>query len=123
MDSRKRELGPWPLVIGAVIIILAAVWFFTNQVPAPKVPPSSPAAEGTAGVPSGADGLGEQPGSPAELEDEHAPSNDPNSPEPAGTDADTGAGDDMGAGADIGTDADTGTDADAGNNTATGNGE
>ena len=53
MDERKSGgLGPVPLVIGAVLIIAAAVFFFTRgEVPTPTPDPNSPAAVGTAGQP------------------------------------------------------------------------
>ena len=58
-------LGPWPLVIGAALVIAAAVFIFTRgEVPEPTPLPDSPAAQGTDGQPSGATGDAPQPGAP-----------------------------------------------------------
>ena len=65
---RRRELGIWPLVIGAVVVILLAVFFFSRGVEDPVPLPDSPAATGTAGEPAGTTGDSAQPGAPAAIE-------------------------------------------------------
>ena len=68
-ERPAREIGVWPLVIGAAVIILAAVFFFTRgEVPEPTPLPDSPAATGTAGQPVGTTGPEPQPGAPAGAE-------------------------------------------------------
>lgn len=65
----RRELGIWPIVIGAALVILAAVFFFMGaDVPDPTPLPDSPAATGTAGEPVGTTGPAPQPGAPAGVE-------------------------------------------------------
>ncbi|KGJ17965.1 hypothetical protein [Paracoccus sanguinis] len=62
----RRGAAVWPLVIGAAVVILAAVWFFTSgaDIEPPPPTPSSPAATGAPGEPSGVTGSGPQPGAP-----------------------------------------------------------
>lgn len=66
-ERNSGGLGPWPLVIGAALVIAAAVFFFTRgEVPAPTPLLDSPAATGTAGEPAGTTGVATpQPGAPA----------------------------------------------------------
>lgn len=65
-EPPARDIGVWPLVIGAALVILAAVFFFTRgEVPEPTPLPDSPAATGTAGHPAGTTGPAPQPGAPA----------------------------------------------------------
>lgn len=65
----RRDLGVWPLVIGAAVVIALAVWFFTRgEVPVPQPLPDSPAAEGTAGEPAGVTGDTPHPGAPVGAE-------------------------------------------------------
>ncbi|MRX51230.1 hypothetical protein GI374_12400 [Paracoccus sp. S-4012] len=65
---RRRELGVWPLVIGAVIIILLAVLYFSWEVEPPPPLPDSPVAQGTVGQPTGTTGATPQPGAPPVVE-------------------------------------------------------
>lgn len=60
----RRELGVWPLVLAAIVIIAAAYWFFTDEagIKAPKPLPDSPVATGTVGEPAGDTGPAPQPG-------------------------------------------------------------
>lgn len=66
-ERNSGGLGPWPLVVGAALVIAAAVLFFTRgEVPVPTPLPDSPAATGTAGEPAGTTGVvTPQPGAPA----------------------------------------------------------
>ena len=61
----RRSVAPWPLVIAAAAVILAALWFFmASDVEEPVPTPDSPAATGTAGEPAGTTGASPQPGAP-----------------------------------------------------------
>ncbi len=63
--TERREIGVWPLVIGAAIVIALAVWFFLDvgvQEPVPL--PDSPAAQGATGAASGVTGATPEPGAP-----------------------------------------------------------
>lgn len=61
----RRDLGIWPLVVGAAVLIALAVWVFTRgEVSAPRPLPDSPAAIGTAGEPAGVTGDTPRPGAP-----------------------------------------------------------
>lgn len=81
----------WPLVLGAVVVILAAVLFFmSGPVEEPVPTPGSPAATGTAGTPAGVTGEGAQPGAPAGAEAPvGAPVAEPNPDLAPGTGTDT----------------------------------
>lgn len=69
MAAPRRELGIWPLVIGAAIVILLALFIFTRGEVEPPTPlPDSPAATGSAGQPAGTTGDPPQPGAPAGVE-------------------------------------------------------
>lgn len=62
----RRGIAPWPLVLGAAAIILAAVLFLmSGPVKEPVPTPGSPAATGVVGVPSGVTGASPHPGAPA----------------------------------------------------------
>lgn len=63
--SGAGEIGILPIVIGAVIVIGLAVWFFLGVGIDEPVPlPDSPVATGTVGQPAGVTGEGPIPGAP-----------------------------------------------------------
>lgn len=73
MAAPRRELGIWPLVIGAAIVILLAIFIFTRGEVEPPTPlPDSPAVSGVAGEPAGTTGDPPQPGAPAMVEPSEA---------------------------------------------------
>ncbi|HRO13947.1 MAG TPA: hypothetical protein PLL33_02685 [Paracoccus sp. (in: a-proteobacteria)] len=94
-----REIGVWPIVIGAAIVIGLAVWFFMDigvQEPVPL--PDSPVATGTVGQPSGVtgaasdnvDGAAAEPGAPVGSEaPAGSPAVEPNPDLAPGTGVDT----------------------------------
>ncbi len=69
-STSRRELGVWPLVLGAVVVIALAYWFFSDaaNIEPPQPTPDSPVATGTVGEPVGSTGPVPQPGVPVGTE-------------------------------------------------------